>query len=145
MSWYHQCYSFDIFEIISIKKLDKLQWNQLFLNDFLVTIMMMIYQMLYTQSCRKVIPFKVYCKLSPLTAVVCRLFQFLKLNITDLLQIDQEIDNLTNLFLEEVPHSILPPANQTIEAINKDVDCYYITRFNKQKLKLLFDHLHIPS
>jgi hypothetical protein len=66
------------------------------------------------------------------------------LNITDLHQIDQEIDNLTNLFLDEIPRSITSPLNRTIDAINKDVDCYYLTRFNKEQLKLLFVHLRIP-
>jgi hypothetical protein len=144
MNWRHRCYGFDVFEIIFIEELDKLQRNHLFLNDFLSNITMMVWQLLYVQSRRKGIPFKVYCQQSPLSAVVCRLFQFLKLNITDLLQIDQEIENLTNLFLDEVPHSISPPVNRTIVAINKDSDCYYLTRFNKQQLQLLFIHLRIP-
>ena len=40
---------------------------------------------------------------------------------------------------------ILPPVNRTIEAINRDVDCYYLTRFNKQQLELLFIHLCLPT
>ena len=93
MSWRHHCYGFDVFEIttIYIEELDKLQWNELILNDFLINIIMMIYQMLYRQLQRKGIPFMTYQTQSPLAAV-----------ITDLHQIDQEIDNLTNLFLKEV-------------------------------------------
>ena len=144
MNWRNRCYGFDVFELLYLEELDKLQNNELILNDFLINIIMMIYQMLHYQSKLKNIPFDIYRKQSPLAAVACKLFQFLKLNITDLHQIDQEIDNLTHLFLDELPRSIIPPSNRTIEAINKDVDCYYLTRFNKEQLKLLFVHLRIP-
>ena len=51
---------------------------------------------------------------------------------------------MTHLVLHEVPHSILHPMNRTIDSINKDVDAYHLTRFNKKQLQLLFIHLRIP-
>ena len=103
MSWRHRCYGFNVLGIIYLEQLDKLKRNQLILNDFLTNIITMTYQVMFIQSKQKRIPFKIYRKKSRLSAIARRLFQFLKLNITDLQQIHQEVDKLTHLFLHEVP------------------------------------------
>ena len=145
MNWRHRCYGFNVFELLYMQQLDKLQKNHLFLNNFLTNIITMLYQLMYSQAKKKHIPFKIYCRRSHLTVIARRLFQFLKLNITDLQQLDQELEEITNLVLNEVPHSFLPKMNRTIDSINKDVDCYCLTRFTKKQLQLLHRHLRIPN
>ena len=105
----------------------------------------MIHRFTYAQAKRKGIPTKLYRRQSRLASLTTRLFQLLKQNVTDLQEIDSDIEELTNLVLNEVPHSFLPHMNRTIDSINKDVDCYYLTRFTKQQLKLLYLHLRIPK
>ena len=145
MNWRHRCYSFNTAELLEFERLENLQRCNLKLNDHLLSILILIHRNLKMKAKQKQIPFKEYCEKKPLARNARRLFRIFRSNIENIQAIERQIFNLSNLVLDYVPHSMFEPMNRTIESINKDVEAYHLTRFNKEQLQLLFVHLRLPS
>jgi hypothetical protein len=106
---------------------------------------MLIHRNLKMKALQKQISMKEYCKNKPIARSAHRLFCIFRSNIVDIQEIERQIFDLSNLVVDYIPHTIFEPMNRTIESLNKNVEAYHLTRFNKEQLQLLFVHLHLPS